>query len=281
MVLSPAPLGPIDAVEALARVEEGLSEVLGSLSAAEWDLPTVVARWRVRDVVAHLLDTSHRKLSIVRDGYFAEGPASGAPADVRTFVDRINAEGVTVYGRLSHEVLLGLVRNASRQFCDLHRGLDPQALAVFAVSWAGEQQSSNWFDTARELTERWHHQEQIRMAVNRPGIMTRDLYHPVLDCFMRALPYAYRSMPAPTGSHIDVKVTGSCGGLWQLYREADRWTLTRGVPGEPLASIAIPESLAWRIFTKGIGPGEAEGLVRLEGDLVLGAHVLKTVAIVG
>src|SRR5688572_32295034 len=45
------------------------------------------------------------------------------------------------------------------------------------------------FDTAREFTERWHHQQQIRLATNRPGIMTRELYYPVLDCFMRALPF--------------------------------------------------------------------------------------------
>jgi len=59
------------------------------------------------------------------------------------------------------------------------------------VSWAGEEESANWFDTAREFTERWHHQQQIRLAVNKPGIVTREFYFPVLDCFMRALPYAY------------------------------------------------------------------------------------------
>ena len=53
-----------------------------------------------------------------------------------------------------------------------------------------------WFDNARELTERWHHQEQIRLATNRPGIMTPLLYHPVLDTFLRGLPHAYREVTA-------------------------------------------------------------------------------------
>ena len=56
---------------------------------------------------------------------------------------------------------------------------------MFPVSWAGEEESANWFDTAREFTERWHHQQQIRLAVDKPGIMTREFYFPVLDCFMR------------------------------------------------------------------------------------------------
>lgn len=48
------------------------------------------------------------------------------------------------------------------------------------MSWAGEEQSANWFDTAREFTERWHHQQQIRLAVGQPGIMSREFYYPVL-----------------------------------------------------------------------------------------------------
>ncbi len=43
--------------------------------------------------------------------------------------------------------------------------LDPDAPALFAVAWAGESQSDNRFDTAREYTERWHHQMQIREGV--------------------------------------------------------------------------------------------------------------------
>jgi hypothetical protein len=55
--------------------------------------------------------------------------------------------------------------NKSARF---HKSLDPLAPAAFAVSWAGEETSSNWFDTARELTERWHHQQQIRLATIGP-----------------------------------------------------------------------------------------------------------------
>jgi hypothetical protein len=69
---------------------------------------------------------------------------------------------------------------ACHQSADFHESLDPFARAIFNVSWAGEETSPNWFDTARELTERWHHQQQIRLATHRPGIMTRELYNPVI-----------------------------------------------------------------------------------------------------
>jgi len=82
------------------------------------------------------------------------------------------------------------MEDASREWAEFHQSLDSIAEAGFGVSWAGEVKSANWFDTAREFTDRWHHQ-QIRLATNRPGIMTRELYYPVLDCFMRALPFTY------------------------------------------------------------------------------------------
>ena len=128
-----------------------------------------------------------------------------------------------MYRRLSPAVLISMMELASRESAEFHQSLDPMAEAAFGVSWAGEETSLNWFDTARELTERWHHQQQIRLATNRPGIMTRELYYPVLDCFMRALPFKYRDKPADPGTHLRFNVSGECGGSWYLYRDGDRW----------------------------------------------------------
>jgi hypothetical protein len=109
------------------------------------------------------------------------------------------------------------------QFANFHESLDPFEKAAFTVSWAGEETSLNWFDTARELTERWHHQQQIWLATDRSGLMTPELYNPVLDCFLRALPYAYRHTQASDGTSILLEVSGECGGKWILLKEVDRW----------------------------------------------------------
>ena len=54
---------------------------------------------------------------------------------------------------------------------------DPDAPAVFSVAWAGEDKSAHWFDVAREYTEKWHHQQQIRDAVGRPDLASRRHLH--------------------------------------------------------------------------------------------------------
>jgi Mycothiol maleylpyruvate isomerase N-terminal domain len=72
---APGPRGPIDAVDALVRVEAELLALLTSVTPDEWNAPTIVRGWQVRHVVGHLLDTATRKLAVVRDGFGAEQPA--------------------------------------------------------------------------------------------------------------------------------------------------------------------------------------------------------------
>jgi hypothetical protein len=158
--------------------------------------------------------------------------------------------------------------------------LDPFAPAAFAVSWAGESTSLNWFDTARELTERWLHQQQIRDAVDRPGIMVFRWYHPVLDCFMRSLPFTYRAMSEAPAALLEVRVAGDCGGSWFL-RRGMTWDLVEAHPEEATAGIEIPQSIAWRVFTKGITRSEAEIQCRIWGDAQAALPVLGALAIVG
>lgn len=265
------PVEPILAAPLLPKLEAKLLDLLRSLLPEDWDKATIAPGWTVRNVTAHLLDTSLRKLSIVRDGFCPQ------PFDLH----RLNREGVEMYSHLSPQVLMALIEVSSRESCEFHLALDPFAPAAFGVSWAGESESPNWFDTARELTERWHHQQQIRLATNRPGIMTRELYHPVLDCFLRALPYAYRDAGASVGSTLQVSVTGDCGDDWFLHRhEEDEWLLLSEPAGDLVAAIHIPEEIAWRIFTRGISHADAEAQIEVEGDARLALHVLNVTAIV-
>ena len=274
-------LPPILAAPLFAQVEDKLLELLRSLAPVEWDRPAVGPQWRVKEVVAHLLDTHLRKLSMARDGCFPPAPPLESPAALLAFVNRLNAEGVAHYSRLSTAVLISLMETAAHESVAFHLAQDPFAPAVFAVSWAGESLSLNWFDTARELTERWHHQQQIRLALHRPGIMTPELYHPVLDCFLRALPFQYRDVTAPAGTGVQICIAGDCGGVWNLHRLADRWQLSPLLPDRLSARVVIPQEIAWRLFTKGIAPEEATRLVTLEGDPALSAPVLAMIAIVG
>jgi uncharacterized protein (TIGR03083 family) len=288
------PLGPLITAHLFPTLDAQLIDLLRALTPEDWERQTIAPRWKVKDVAAHLLDTQLRKLSFGRDG--CTPPPIASDRDLVSFIDRLNAEGVTVYRRLSPPVLIAWMEQTSREAASYYASLDPLAPAPIGVSWAGESVSANWFDVARELTERWHHQQQIRLAVaevadaapdqsangarSLRAIMTPELYHPVLDCFMRALPFHYRSMSAPLGTAIRISVTGDCGGDWHLYR-GDAWLLASEPAGTIAATVTIPQDIAWRIFTKGIARERAREHVRVTGDAALGDHVLNMLAIVG
>jgi uncharacterized protein (TIGR03083 family) len=272
---------PILCAPLLRGVDAKLIELLRDLRPDEWDLQTIAPAWKVRDMAAHLLDTVLRKLSMVRDHCFVENSTIRSPRDLIDLVNRLNREGVTVYRRLSPPVLIGMMETACRQSADFHESLDPFAPAVFNVSWAGESASLNWFDTARELTERWHHQQQIRQATDRPGIMTPELYRPVLDCFMRGLPYAFRDVDSPIGATVQLDISGDCGGTWLLSKNEQGWAFTPSSGAPPVARAIIPQEIAWRVFTRGIDRKEALALSTVEGDSALGEPIFHLTAIVG
>jgi len=275
------PLQPIFTAHLFPKLEARLIELLRGLTSEDWEKQTLAPKWKVKDVAAHLLDTQVRKLAAARHGYKPENSKKLSPAKLVTLINSLNAEGVRRYGQLKTDDLIARMETASRESAKYHQALDPFGTAMFPVSWAGEEESANWFDTAREFTERWHHQQQIRLAVNKPGIMTREYYFPVLDCFLRALPFAYRSVAAKPRSLAQFNVSGECGGSWYLLREGGAWTLIASPAGEKIAEVTIPQGIAWRIFTKGIAFEEARKQVQVTGDEAMGLHILKMISIVG
>jgi uncharacterized protein (TIGR03083 family) len=274
------PLEPIYTTELFPKIESELIVLLKSLSDDDWQKPTVCAEWSVKDIAAHLLDTSLRKLSMQRDGYFGEkGENINSYQDLVAFLNRLNADWVRAARRLSPQVLISLLEQTGREVYELLKTLDPHDKAMFSVAWAGEEVSENWFDIAREYTERWHHQQQIRLAVNKPGAMTRELYFPVLDAFMRALPHTYKDVEAEEKTLLKFHITGDAGGVWFLLRENNRWNLGTDAEGEILSYVVIPQEIAWRIFTKGIDKEEARKQITITGNEKLGEVILNTLAV--
>jgi len=274
-------LPPIFTAHLFPKLEGMLIGLLRSLTPQDWEKQTLAPKWKVKDVAAHLLDTQLRKLAASRRHHTHENPKITSNGDRVALINRLNAEGVQRYRQLSTSELIAKMELASQESAEYHQSLDPFAPAMFSVSWAGEEVSANWFDTAREFTERWHHQQQIRLAVGKPGIMTREFYFPVLDCFMRALPHAYGAVPAKPWTLAQFNIAGDCGGSWYLLRDIETWKLASSAAGEKISETTIPQEIAWRIFTKGIARDAAESQVQVKGNSEIGLHILEMVSIVG
>ncbi len=274
-------LGPIDYPSLIAKFERlagALLELLEGLSPEDWHKPTVHTNRDVKDLAAHLLDTALRRLSMQRDGYFVPAGELRTFEDLVAFIQRANREWMIGARRVSPRILIQMMRQTEIELVDLMRGLDPEGTAIFSVAWAGEETSKNWFDIARELTERWHHQQQIRDAVGAPHIMTRDLLGPVLDTFVRGAPHAYRAVEAPEGTSIRFVIDGEAGGEFFMLRESDAWHMV--VPEgarAPQASVWLDQDAAWRLWTKGLTAEQAHA--RMDGPEAWTNPILHMVSI--
>ncbi|HEX7832118.1 MAG TPA: maleylpyruvate isomerase N-terminal domain-containing protein, partial [Thermoanaerobaculia bacterium] len=265
-------LQPIVTTHLFAPLNAELVAMLRTLTEEEWSRPTVAGSWTVRDVAAHLLDTCMRRLSMDRDGYAPPLPPDAFANGLGAFINNANREGVEWLRRLSAPMLTDLIERYGQQMAEFFASKDPNAPARWAVSWAGDESSPNWFDIARELTERWHHQQQIRDAVGRPPLF--DSLAPVIATFVRALPHTYRDVTAREGSTIVLRIIEEGAGTWTLSREATTWTLYEGEPESPTTRVTMRGDAAWRIFTK--QPIDPQATI--EGDASLARPLLGMIA---
>lgn len=273
------PLPELDTASLFAPLHAELMRLLRALAPEDWQRPTVAGAWRVRDVAMHLLDGDLRKLSAHRDGHLmAPDRPLETEADVLALINGANASGVAFGQRLSSAVIVGLLDITGRWVADFVEGLDPEAPALFPVAWAGERQSTNRFDTAREYTERWHHQMQMRSAIGADGdagvLLAPRFARPLFDASVRVLPHAYREVEAADGTAIVLRVTDSVEASWTLRREQGAWRLYGGARDVTSASLAGSPDALWRLFYNAPMVPDGPGL-RLEGDRALLVPLLR------
>jgi uncharacterized protein (TIGR03083 family) len=275
-------LPPTDTRRFFRPVSRELVALLRSLPAAAWELPTLAGAWRVRDVVAHILDGSLRRLSFHRDGQAPPAPeeAPRTPREFTAFINGLNAQWVEAAKRLSPRLLVDMYEPVGEALADFVEALPADAPALFPVSWAGEAESDGWFDVGREFTELWHHQAQVRDAVGAPQTQEPAWLHAVLLIALRGLPHAYRDVPAAPGRTLKLEITGPAGGVFTLRRDESRWQLLAGEDGPASARASLSDDTAWRLLFNALPPDRVDALVATSGEVALLAPLQRARSVI-
>lgn len=190
----PFVLLPIGVLPLFPVLDWLLLELLRGLTPADWQRPAPRpsvggkrhSRPPARRQLAYPFDAARRLLRRAPGRNSSLCAADGLPQSVECRVDDGrpppepgSADGTTgdFWGRI-HAV----------------SGHTPWAPATFAVGWAGESESQNWFHIVRDYTEKWH-QQQIREAVGQPEpLLTLALFRPFFETVVRVLPHVYRAV---------------------------------------------------------------------------------------
>lgn len=270
---------PILVASLFPELRGELIALLEGLSSEEWNLPTAARLWTVKDIALHLLGGDIGILSRKRDRFTPAGPSLDKWEDLVVFINELNQIWLQATRRLSTRVLCDLLAHTGRQAEAYFASLDPFALGE-SVSWAGPDPAPVWLDIAREYTERWHHQQQIRDATSRPGLYAPRLFAPVLESFVRALPRTFRDVSAPEGTLVQVHLQGPGGGMWCVHKAAKGWELLVGEAENPATEVALRPEDAWKVFTRGLSGPQARERATIRGDEALGARLLQTVSVI-
>lgn len=271
---------PIQTVHLFPILDELLIDLLKSLTEDEWNAKTVAKKWSVKDIASHLLDGNLRGLSISRDRYFGEKPENiNSYQDLVNFLNQLNMNWTIATKRLSPNVLIDLLKTTGKEYSEHLETLNPEENAVFSVAWAGEETSLNWFHIAREYTEKFLHQQQIRDAVDKQALFTKELFYPFIETFIKALPHTYRNTKASENTIVTLIVTGDIGGQWSIIKKEQNWQFVDSVSKQSDATVKIAPQDAWLLFSKGMSPLEALQKVEITGNEEIGKVALEIVAV--
>ena len=279
---NPNPGPPVDTVDLFPGERAAMLDLLSSLAPHEWALPTVAEGWTVHDLALHILLGDIGWVSSHRDRHhvFTDAP-SGDLTDLSqlvAYINELNARWLTGARRISPPLTITFLRAIDPEMNAVLRRHDLSALNG-PVDWAGPGPQPLWLNVARQYTERWVHQQQIRDATSRPGLTERHWMHPVLDTFARALPFTLRDIDAPTGAVAMLVIDGPAGGTWPVVRTDGDWVPDPAPVNAPAATVTLHQDDAWRLMTKGITPGQARARAEIAGNPAITEAMLHMVAI--
>lgn len=256
---------PIPTLHLFPVLDQKLTVFLRSLPKQAWNYPTRAKLWTVKDIAAHLLDGNLRHISLLRDKYASETPGElHSYQELLNYLNRLNSDWVTAWKRVSPEILILLLEQTGKTFFECLQTLDLHADAAFPVAWAGHSKSPNWFHIAREYTEKWHHQQQIREACGETTeLLDLEFFEPLMNTFLCALPYAYRSLIAPEAV-VALRIEG-LEKTWTIRYLNTGWEWATTVDS-PSTLIEVDKNTAWQLATKGITSEEGQAKARITGQ---------------
>ena len=273
----------IETLHLFPQLSEELLRLLKELEPSDWIKPSPIKNRTVKDLVSHIIDGSLRRLSVQRDNFVdnTDVPDINSYDDIVSHIQKLNRDWMEVSRRLSPAILIDLLEYSDKQFYAFLKTLNPKDKAFFSVAWAGESESENWFDIAREYTEKWHHQMQIRLTLHKPVLMDTVYTEPLYDTFMLALPHLYRDVTNfEIGEKIKISLTGSLKKSWVIERQTEKWDFAGLNSDDIHTSVELPDDIAWIIFTNtDRDKAKYKTTIKISGDNAAGMKLLDLVTV--
>lgn len=258
-------------VGALLAEFEQIDALLGSLAPADWQRPTALPGWQVRDVAAHVLGTE-----AMMDGRPLPDPPDVLGAHVRNEIAAVNERWVRSLRDHAPAHLLAELREvlACRRTALGRLG----TAELDADSWTPVGPATYRRFLQIRIFDCWLHEQDIRDALGRPGHQDGPCAQAAVDEVERALGYLVgKRAGAPAGAAITFEIEPPAART--LHVQVDRRAAVVAALDRPAdVVVRLPGSLFVRLAGGRLAADAARDQVRLDGDRDLGLRILTNLA---
>lgn len=258
-------------VEQLEREWEILGALLHDLDDTEWDIPSELPGWTVKDCVSHITGTERQILG---------DPSPEVSIDHLDHVANPFGEVVEVWVEerrpwTAAQVLAEFDEQIPRRVASM-RAMTSDELDATSSTPLGEMSNRDFLKV--RVFDSWMHEQDIRRVVSRPGNLDGPVVDVALERIEGALGYVVgKRAGAPDGASVVFELDSGPGRITVLVdgraRVVDR------VDGEPTVVITLPFTTFVARCGGRISAAEAtaEG-ASCRGDVDLGRRVLDVLA---
>jgi uncharacterized protein (TIGR03083 family) len=245
--------------------------LLRSLDDADWSRATDLPGWDVRAVAAHLAhlesvlagnpqEDVHVPMGDSLTGEYTErGPLARVTWSTAEIIDELETSAATRIAELRADLPTDPA------------GIPP--LTPGGIGWTWQTLLSN------RPVDVWMHEQDIRRAVGRPGGLDSAGAAHTVAVLVRSLPYVVGKRVAPTaGTTVVLDVTGPCPVHAAVVMGSDGRAARLAADPED-ATVTLRMGVEAFICLAGGRRAPSVVPVEVEGDQVLGARVLKSMAV--
>lgn len=256
-------------IDLLASEFAALGDLCDALESADWDVPTDLPGWTVRDNVTHVIGTERMLL-----GHDAPELPEGDYPHLTSQLGEFNEAWVESYRSSSGDDVLAAYREVVAERLDALRAMSTDDFDKLGFSPVGEA-PYRLFMRIRAF-DIWMHEQDIRRAVGRPGNLDGANAVDVVDWLVRSAPMVVgKRASAPDGTTVVFELTGGAPRTFAVGVEG-RAAVLDDIPDNPTVTLGMPSDVYCRLAGGRMSADGSDGLVSIEGDRELGRRILES-----
>jgi uncharacterized protein (TIGR03083 family) len=260
---------------ALAETWDSLADVCRGLRADEWARPTECPGWDVKDQLSHLIGIE--RMIMGQEAPAVEGPLGD---HVKSDFGAMNEPWVAARRPLGGDEVLAEFDAVTAERLGQLDGLSDEEWARVGFSPVGQVPFARFMET--RVFDSWTHEQDVRLALGRPGGMGGLASRFGLDQVESAMGFVVgKQAKAPEGSVTRFDISGAPGDARQF---AVVVTEGRAAPADGSVRPDVTLTLSGINFLRlgcgrvGASELEAAGEIGVEGDAALGQMVLSSMS---